>query len=129
MEKEIYKSEIFMAVTLLLCLWFKLDAVLEYGTQDTPQLMLASCGLLLAIILFRAVWLLLTNPQRLWTLVKGIFKSEMFDSISWIPFLMLFVNSEKYSQLLACIAWTMGDLVLIGAFLWHLKKAEVVKNK
>lgn len=122
MEKEICKNEIFMAVTLLLCLWFKLDAVLEYGTQDTPLLMLASCGLLLAIILFRSIWLLLTNPQRLWILAKGIFKSEMFDTISWIPFLMLFANSEKYSQLFACIAWTMGDLVLIGAFMWYLKR-------
>lgn len=122
MEKEIYKNEIFTAVTLMLCLWFKLDAVIEYGIHDTPQLMLASCGVLLAIILSRAIWLLLTSPQKLWALVRGIFRSEMFDTISWIPFLMLFVNSEKYSPLFACIAWTMGDLVLIGAFIWYLKK-------
>ena len=30
MEKELYKNEIHMAVALLLCLWFKLDAVIEY---------------------------------------------------------------------------------------------------
>lgn len=122
MEKENCKNEIFMAVTFLLCLWFKLDAVLEYGTQDTLLLMLASCGLLLSIILFRAVWLLLTNPQRLWMLAKGIFKSEMFDIISWIPFLMLFANSEKYSSIFAYIAWTMGDIVLIGTFIWYFKR-------
>lgn len=125
MEKEIYKNELFLAVTLLLCLWFKLDAILEYGMQDTPMLMLASCGLLLSVILFRAIWLVLTNPLRLWMLVKGIFKSEMFDAISWIPFLMLFANNEKYSLFFACIAWTMGDLVLIGAFIWYLKRQIV----
>lgn len=126
MEKGNCKNEIFIAVTLLLCLWFKLDAILEYGMQDTPPLMLASCGLLLSIILFRAVWLLLTNPQRLWTLIKGIFKSEMFDAISWIPFLMLYVCSEKYSPLFACIAWTMGDLMLIGSFIWHLSRDKSI---
>lgn len=126
MEKDNYKNEIFMAVTLLLCLWFKLDAILEYGTQDTPPLMLAGCVLLLVIILFRVAWLLLTNPQRLWLLIKGIFKSETFDAISWIPFLMLFANSEKYSPLFACIAWIMGDLILIVAFIWHLKKEKSI---
>lgn len=126
MEKDNYKNEIFMAVTLLLCLWFKLDAILEYGTQDTPPLMLAGCVLLLVIILFRVAWLLLTNPQRLWMLIKGIFRSEMFDAISWIPFLMLFANSEKYSPIFACIAWIMGDLILIVAFIWHLKKEKSI---
>ena len=29
MEKATYKKEVFIAVTLLLCLWFKLDAIID----------------------------------------------------------------------------------------------------
>ena len=50
MEKELYKHEIHMAVALLLCLWFKLDAVIEYGIVNSSSFLIASCILLLAII-------------------------------------------------------------------------------
>lgn len=60
MEKELYKHEIHMAVALLLCLWFKLDAVIEYGIVNSSSFLIASCILLLAIILGRTLWLLLT---------------------------------------------------------------------
>lgn len=63
MEKELYKHEIHMAVALLLCLWFKLDAVIEYGIVNSSSFLIASCILLLAIILGRTLWLLLTNHK------------------------------------------------------------------
>lgn len=61
MEKELYKHEIHIAVALLLCLWFKLDAVIEYGIVNSSSFLIASCILLLAIISGRTLWLLLTN--------------------------------------------------------------------
>ena len=82
MEKELYKHEIHIAVALLLCLWFKLDAVIEYGIVNSSSFLIASCILLLAIILGRTLWLLLTNHKRLWAIMKAVFMSKTFDAIS-----------------------------------------------
>lgn len=125
MEKETYKKEVFVAVTMLLCLWFKLDAVIEYGTENMSCFLIASCGLLLVVILSMAIWLLFTNRKKLWTIIKGIFKSDMFDTISWIAFLMPIVCIEKYSLHFACASWIFGDIVLLAAFLYSKKVVQL----
>lgn len=122
MEKDNYKKEVFIAVTMLLCLWFKLDAVIEYGAVNISCFSIASCGLLLVVILSMLIWMFLTNRKILWTIVKGVFKSEMFDTISWIAFFMPIICIEKYSLFFACASWILGDIVLIGAFLIDRKQ-------
>lgn len=128
MEREKFQNEINIAVILLLCLWFKLDATMEYAASDIPLLMYVSCGILISIILMRTLWLLFTNAARLLAIIKGVLKSEMFDAISWIPFLMLFANSERYAQHLACAAWVLGDIVMLGG-LFYLYKRLQAKQK
>lgn len=114
MEKELYKHEIHMAVALLLCLWFKLDAVIEYGIVNSSSFLIASCILLLAIILGRTLWLLLINHKRLWAIMKGVFMSKTFDAISSVAFLMPLICIEKYNVYFACASWVLGDIVLVG---------------
>ena len=63
MEKETYKNDVLVAVTLLLCLWFKLDAVIEYGIENISCISIASCILLVIVIMSMALWLLFTNSS------------------------------------------------------------------
>lgn len=128
MEKDNYKKEVSVAVTMLLCLWFKLDAVIEYGTVNISCFSIASCGLLSVVILSMLIWMLLTNHKKLWTIVKEIFKSEMFDTISWIAFLMPIISIEKYSLFFACASWVFGDIVLIVALLMD-RKQKLIQNQ
>ena len=126
MEKEIYKNEIFMAVTLLLCLWFKLDAVIEYGIDNVSLFSVASCGLLLTVLLFLFLWLLLTNRRKLWIILKGIISSNFFDTISWIAFLMPIICIDSYNTYFACASWILGDVVLLGGFMLNNRK-KIIK--
>ena len=82
MEKETYKNDVLVAVTLLLCLWFKLD-------------------------------------------IKGVFKSEIFDTISWLAFFMPIICIEKYSTYFACASWVFGDIILLSAFLLIRNKYKI----
>ena len=117
MEKETYKNDVLVAVTLLLCLWFKLDAVIEYGIENISCISIASCILLVIVIMSMALWLLFTNSSKLWAIIKGVFKSEIFDTISWIAFFMPIICIEKYSTYFACASWVFGDIILLSAFL------------
>lgn len=126
MEKELYKNEIHMTVALLLCLWFKLDAVIEYGIVNSSSFLIASCIFLLAIISSRTLWLLLTNHKRLWAIMKGVFMSKTFDAISSVAFLMPLICIEKYNVYFACASWVLGDIVLVGAL---LAKSAILFNE
>jgi len=117
MEQKIYQKEINVAVTLLLSLWFKLDSVIEYGIEDIQRFAVVSCALLLAVLLVMALWLLFTDYKKLWAIMKGIFKSDVFDHVSWIAFLMPIVCIEEYSGYFALASWTFGDIVLLAATL------------
>lgn len=128
MEKELYKHEIHMAVALLLCLWFKLDAVIEYGIENSSSFLIASCILLLAIISSRALWLLFTNHKRLWAIMKGVFMSKTFDAISSVAFLMPLMCIEKYNVYFACVSWVLGDIVLVGALLMKIIETNRTKR-
>lgn len=124
MITETYKNEVFMAVTLLLCLWFKLDVVIVYGVENTSFFTVGTCVLFSLVILSRALWLLVTNRRKLWLILKGIFKSEMFDTISWVAFLMPFFCIEKYCNYFAYASWILGDIMLLSAFLMSQKKSK-----
>lgn len=121
MEKKTYRNDIFVAVTLLLCLWFKIDSVMEYGMGNVSVFLVASCVLLLIVLLVMTLWLLFANRRKLWIILKGILKSYLFDTVSWLAFLMPIVCIEKYSTCFAVASWILGDIVLLGGFL--------IKNK
>ena len=121
MEKATYKKEVFIAVTLLLCLWFKLDALIEYGLENVSYFCITSSVLLLLLVLSIASWLLLTNRKKLWAILVGIFKSRTFDTISWIAFLMPIICIDEFRIHFACTSWVLGDLMLLGAF-WISQK-------
>lgn len=125
MEKETYKNDVLVAVTLLLCLWFKLDAVIEYGIENISCISIASCILLVIVIMSMALWLLFTNSSKLWAIIKGVFKSEIFDTISWIAFFMPIICIEKYSTYFACASWVFGDIILLSAFLLIRNKYKI----
>lgn len=121
MEKATYKKEVFIAVTLLLCLWFKLDAIIEYGLENVSYFCITSSVLLLVLVLSLASWLFLTNRKKLWAILVGIFKSRTFDTISWIAFLMPIMCIDEFRIYFACTSWVLGDLMLLGAF-WISQK-------
>ena len=47
METNEYRNETTMAMGVLLCLWLKLDALLEYGMQHVSPFLIATCAVLL----------------------------------------------------------------------------------
>lgn len=120
MKNELYKNEVFAAVALLLCLWFKLDALIEYGSMHNSWFMIGTCAALGATLLCLAFRLLFSDRKMLWAIVKGVFVSDLFDSMSWIAFLMPIVCIEKYSSYFACASWIIGDLILIGTFVYNV---------
>ena len=128
MNKETYKKETFVAVILLLCLWFKLDAVIEYGVENVFSFALATCALLLLLLLFMAFWLLFTDKKKLWQIMKSIFKSDIFDTISWVAFLMPIVSIEEYSTYFACASWLFGDIMLLAGFFIVRSTLVFMKN-
>lgn len=115
---ETYKGEIFVAICLLLCLWFKLDVVLEYGFDDPSYLAIATCCILALVLLGKALWLLFTNRSKLWAITKGVIVSELFDYLTWIPVIMPIWCIEKYKAYFACTSWILGDLMLVGLFVY-----------
>lgn len=122
------KNEIYVAVALLLCLWFKLDALLEYGLDNATLFPIASCVILSSFLLLRGLLLLLFNRDKLWAILKGIFKSEIFDTISWIAFLMPLICIEKYSTYFAIASWVLGDIVLLGGLLLKNRTKLTLEN-
>ena len=90
METNEYRNETTLAMGVLLCLWLKLDALLEYGMQHVSPLLIATCAVLLLAVAGRALWLALA-------------------------FLMPLLSIEAYSEWFAYAAWVLGDVVLIGA--------------
>lgn len=115
METTEYRNETIMAMGVLLCLWFKLDALLEYGMQHVSPLLIATCAALLLAVAGRALWLAITDRRRLQAVVCGLLKSDFFDAATALAFLMPLLSSEAYSEWFAYAAWVLGDVVLIGA--------------
>lgn len=125
---ETYKDEIFVAICLLLCLWFKLDVVLEYGFDDPSYLAIATCCILALVLLGKALWLLFTNRSKLWAITKGVIVSELFDYLTWIPVIMPIWCIEKYKAYFACTSWILGDLMLVGLFVYFQRYRSVKKE-
>lgn len=115
METTEYRNETIMAMGVLLCLWFKLDALLEYGMQHVSPFLIATCAVLLLVVAGRAVWLALADPRRLRAVALGLLKSDFFDAATALAFLMPLLSIEAYSEWFAYAAWVIGDVVLIGA--------------
>lgn len=115
METTEYRNETIMAMGVLLCLWLKLDALLEYGMQHMSPLLIATCAALLLAVADRALWLALADRRRLCAVVRGLLKSDFFDAATALAFLMPLLSIEAYSEWFAYAAWMLGDVVLIGA--------------
>lgn len=115
METTEYRNETIMAMGVLLCLWLKLDALLEYGMQHVSPFIIATCAVLLLVVAGRALWLALTDRRRLRAVVRGLLKSDFFDAATALAFLMPLLSIEAYSEWFAYAAWVLGDVVLIGA--------------
>ena len=108
METNEYRNETTMAMGVLICLWLKLDALLEYGMQHvSPFLLLAVAG--------RALWLAIADRRRLCAIVRSLLKSDFFDAATALAFLMPLLSIEAYSEWFAYAAWVIGDVVLIDA--------------
>lgn len=106
METNEYRNETTMAMGVLLCLWLKLDALLEYGMQHVSPLLIATCAVLL---------LALADHRRLCAVARSLLKSDFFDAATALAFLMPLLSIEAYSEWFAYAAWVLGDVVLIGA--------------
>ena len=72
METTEYRNETIMAMGVLLCLWLKLDALLEYGMQHVSPFLIATCAVLLLVVAGRALWLAITDRRRLRAVVRGL---------------------------------------------------------
>lgn len=55
METNEYRNETTLAMGVLLCLWLKLDALLEYGMQHVSPFLIATCAVLLLAVAGRAL--------------------------------------------------------------------------
>ena len=75
METNEYRNETTMAMGVLLCLWLKLDALLEYGMQHVSPFLIATCAVLLLAVAGRALWLALADRRRLCAIVRSLLKS------------------------------------------------------
>lgn len=64
METNEYRNETTMAMGVLLCLWLKLDALLEYGMLHVSPLLIATCAVLLLAVAGRALWLALADRRE-----------------------------------------------------------------
>lgn len=115
METNEYRNETTMAMGVLLCLWLKLDALLEYGMQHVSPLLIATCAVLLLAVASRALWLALADRRRLCAIARSLLKSDFFDAATALAFLMPLLSIEAYSEWFAYAAWVLGDVVLIGA--------------
>lgn len=118
---ETYKDEIIVAMSLLLCLFFKLDVIVEYGFGASSYLTIATCILLALILLGMTLWLLFTNCSKLWAITKGVIVSDLFDFLTWFPILLPMFCIERYKVYFACTSWILGDLMLVGMFLYFHK--------
>ena len=115
METNEYRNETTMAMGVLLCLWLKLDALLEYGMQHVSPFLIATCAVLLLAVAGRALWLALADRRRLCAIMRSLLKSDFFDAATALAFLMPLLSIEAYSEWFAYAAWVLGDVVLIGA--------------
>lgn len=104
METNEYRNETTMAMGVLICLWLKLDALLEYGMLHVSPLLIATCAVLL-----------LADRRRLCAVARSLLKSDFFDAATALAFLMPLLSIEAYSEWFAYAAWVLGDVVLIGA--------------
>lgn len=108
METNEYRNETTMAMGVLLCLWLKLDALLEYGMQHVSPFLIATCAVLLLAVAGRALWLALADRRRLCAIVRSLLKSDFFDAATALAFLMPLLSIKAYSEWFAYAAWVLA---------------------
>lgn len=129
METNEYRNETTMAMGVLLCLWLKLDALLEYGMLHVSPFLIATCAVLLLAVAGRALWLALADRRRLCAIARSLLKSDFFDAATALAFLMPLLSIKAYSEWFAYAAWVLGDVVLIGAMVQlHRQSASAAKQ-